>query len=465
MLEKYFPESNLSIRDNLVWIFRFRNVTIVAESLLMLISTYALDIDLPQEQLGLVIISICSINLYTWLRLQTTEQVSELEIFFQIILDVLALTSLLYLTGGASNPIIWVFLIPVIITAIMLPQAYAWNMVILTCCMYTILIGYNTSLPSIEPHLPDPDLVSVEMQHYLHDMQDQQYFNLHIFGMWFGFIISAGLVAFFVVKLSKTLKERERNLSEARENSLRDERVISLGTLAASAAHDMGTPLGTMAILVHEMELEYSGQEFYGLNQKIRILNRQIIRCKEALSVLSASAGEMRAESGKSMTLIEYFDEVLNLWRTHNTTTKLNLYIAPAAVDINANIIADRTLTHSIINILNNAAQVSPPDRGIDFNADWNKHFLTLKVRDFGPGFPAEIVGFAGKKPVKSNKQGLGVGLFLTYTTIKRLGGKIEFINMESGGACVDITLPLLITETKNNDNDGNGEAEPAFSG
>ncbi len=153
----------------------------------------------------------------------------------------------------------------------------------------------------------------------------------------------------------------------------------------------------------------------------------------------------MRAESGKSMTLIEYFDEVLNLWRAHNTTTKLNLYITPTAVDFNGHIIADRTLTHSIINILNNAAQVSPADKGIDFNADWDDQVLHLKVRDFGPGFPEEIIGFAGKQPVKSNKQGLGVGLFLTYTTINRLGGEIKFVNVESGGSCVEITLPLLI--------------------
>ena len=445
MFKNFFPQSNISIKDNLVWLFRFGNVTIIGESLLLLISIYGLKIHLPIQHLWLVIFSICSINLYTWMRFKTDEPVSELEVFFHITLDVFALTSLLYLTGGAANPVIWVFLFPVIISAIMLPRAYVWNMVVLTCCMYTLLIGYNTPLPAIEPHIPDLDLVSMEMQHYLHDIQDEQYFNLHIFGMWFGFIDSAGLVAFFVGELSKALKERERHLSDARENALRDERVISLGTLAASAAHDMGTPLGTMAILTYEMEQDYPKKQYYDLNQKIMILSQQIVRCKEALSVLSASAGEMRAESGKSMTLIEYFDEVLNLWRAHNTTTKLNLYITPTAVDFNGHIIADRTLTHSIINILNNAAEVSPADKGIDFNADWDDQVLHLKIRDFGPGFPEEIIGFAGKQPVKSNKQGLGVGLFLTYTTINRLGGEIKFVNVESGGSCVEITLPLLI--------------------
>jgi len=460
MLEQVLPKSNLSIRDNLKWLYILRNLIILSESLLIVVSIYGLKIHLPQEQLWFVIFSVCVVNLYTWMRLQTDEPVSELEIFSQLSIDVFALASLLYLTGGASNPIIWVFLLPLILTAIMLPQAYAWNMVILTCCTYTLLIGYNIPLPAIEPHLPDPNLVSTEIQHYLHDIQDRHYFNLHIFGMWFGFVFSAGLVAFFVVELSKTLKERERSLADARENALRDERVVSLGTLAASAAHDMGTPLGTMAILAHELELEYPEHRLPDLHLKMKIINQQIRRCKEALSVLSASAGEMRAESGKPMLLIDYLDEVLNQWRAYNTTSKINLNITQN-LEVNAIIIADRTLTHSIINILNNAAEVSPPNQGINFIVQWDERQLTLKIRDFGPGFPAEIVKFAGKQPVVSSKQGLGVGLFLTHSTINRLGGKIEFINMESGGACVEITLPLLITET-NNDYDGNRYTESA---
>lgn len=463
MLQIAFPKSNISIRDNLKWLYILRNLMIIGESLLIIITVNGLQINLPQEQLWYVIFSICAVNLYTWMRLRTDEPVSDLEIFFQITIDVFALALLLYLTGGASNPIIWVFLLPLILTAIMLPQAYAWNMVILTCCTYTLLITYNIPLPAIEPHIPDPQLVSPEMQQYLHDMEDEHYFNLHMFGMWFGFVFSAGLVAYFVVELSKSLKERERSLADARENALRDERVVSLGALAASAAHEMGTPLGTMAILSHEMEIEYPQAQFPDLHSHIKIMKQQITRCKEALSVLSASAGEMRAESGKPMSLIEYIDEVLNQWRAYNTTSKLNLYITPTAIDVNAKIIADRTLTHSIINILNNAAEVSPIDKGIDFSTDWDSQLLRLKIRDFGPGFPPDVVEFAGKKPVTSSKQGLGVGLFLTATTINRLGGKIEFSNMKSGGACVEISLPLLITETNDN-KQGNGQTESIIS-
>ena len=431
-----------------------------SEVILIVLSVYGLGIRLPEQQLWLVVISTGAVNLYTSMRMETDDPVTELEIFSQISVDVFAIAALLYLTGGASNPITWVFLLPLIITAIMLPQAYAWYMVILTTSLYTMLIAFNIPLPSLEPHMPDPVLLHSNMEYYqmlqhAHVMYDKSYFSLHMFGMWFGFVFSAGLVAFFVVELARTLRVQERSLAEARENALRDERVIALGTLAASAAHDMGTPLGTIAIVAHELEQEYPSHRYPDLYEKMLIMQQQINRCKEALSVMSASAGEMRAESGSVIPLTEYIDDVINQWRTHKPGIKLNFFIDPN-IAIEAKIIAERTLTHSIINILNNAAEASPSELGIEFHATWDLNHLTIKIRDFGPGFPPELVEFAGKQPVVSKKHGLGVGLFLTYTTINRLGGKINLYNSESGGACVEITLPLLNTEA-NNDNPGNG--------
>jgi len=433
---------------------------ILSEVILIVLSIYGLNIRLPEQQLWLVIMSIGVVNAYTSMRLETEEPVTELEIFSQLVIDVFAITALLYLTGGASNPITWVFLLPLIITAIMLHQSYAWYMVILTTSMYTALMAYNIPLPSIEPHMPNPEMRYSDVKNYellqqVHAMSDSHYFNLHIFGMWFGFVFSAGLVAFFVVELAKTLKAQERNLAEARENALRDERVVALGTLAASAAHDMGTPLGTIAIVSHELEQEYPVHRFPDLHDKLLIMQQQINRCKTALSVMSASAGEMRAESGGVMLLTDYIDEVINQWRSHKSSAKLCFFIDPD-VAMHAKIIAELTLTHSIINILNNAAEASPAEKGIEFHASWDLDYAVVRIRDFGPGFPPELIDFAGKQPVISKKRGLGVGLFLAYSTINRLGGKISLYNSESGGACAEITLPLLNTEN-NNDNSGNG--------
>jgi two-component system sensor histidine kinase RegB len=450
MLSHILPKAEISIRENLNWLYILRNLLLFGVVVSVFVAVHGLGIELPMNQLWLAIFAISILNLYTWLRLRTPEPVTEHEIFSQICMDVLALAYLLYLTGGASNPIIWVFLLPLIVTAIMLPQSYAWNMVIITSCVYTVLIAYNVPLPALAPHAEHHSLhnLTPEMSLRLQLLEDRRYFNLHVFGMWFGFVFSAGLVAFFIIALAKTLKERERSLADARESALRDERVVSLGTLAASAAHDMGTPLGTIAILAHDLAEDFPEHRFPELNQKLVILQQQLDRCKQALSVMSASAGEMRAESGKVMTVSDYIDQVLNQWRTHKPSTKLNLFIS-GNVEADAQIIAERTLTHSLINILNNAAEATDSNAGIEFHANWDSLNLNLKIRDFGPGLPPELVDFAGQKPVKSNKQGMGVGLFLTYTTIKRLGGTIYFNNLAAGGACVEISLPILTKESE----------------
>jgi two-component system sensor histidine kinase RegB len=296
-----------------------------------------------------------------------------------------------------------------------------------------------------------PAMVNDEQMQRVHAISDSNYFNLHMFGMWFGFVFSAGLVAFFVAELAQTLKNRERSLAEAREKALSDERVVALGTLAASAAHDMGTPLGTIAIVVHELMQDYPIGKFPEFNEKMEILQNQITRCKEALSLMSASAGEMRAESGHVMLVSDYIDNVVYLWRSHQPTAKMQFIIDPN-IEMDARIIAERTLTHALINILNNAVEASDRDQGIEFHVDWSMDEMNLKIRDYGSGFPAEILNFVGKQPVPSKNKGLGVGLFLAFSTIHRLHGKIDLINNASGGASVEINLPLLLSKEELDD-------------
>jgi len=441
MINNRQKKTALPTKENLQWLFILRNLMIGGESLIIIISVYGLHIPLKQENLWPIIAAITALNVFTWLRLQTETPVSEVEIFAQLSLDVVGLAILLYLTGGATNPIIWIFLLPLILTSIMLPHDYTWYMVILTTTLYTILIPYHSPLPEIAPRY-----VPNQMAHAAHLRSEDHFFNLHIFGMWFGFVFSAGLVAYFTVELAKTIRVNERHLADARESALRDERIVALGTLAASAAHDMGTPLGTISIVAHEIKNDYPEHRFQELHEKINILEDQVNRCKKALSLMSASAGEMRAESGILMPIAEYLDEILNQWRTHQAGVKLNIDIGQN-LPSQAQIVAEQTLTHSLINILNNAAQVTQKEKGIELHLNAKEHFAFIKIRDFGPGIPREIISSLGKQPVSSNKRGMGVGLFLTYTIITRLGGRIDVYNMDTGGACFEIALPLIEKE------------------
>lgn len=424
-----------STRKNLRWLFVLRNLMLFVEILTVLISVYGLDIKLHQAALTGIITVVAGLNWYTWMRLSDDRPVTDIELFAQLGCDVLTITAILYYTGGATNPIAWFFLLPLIIAATVLPQAFTWYMVVFASACYTMLMGFYEPLPKIVPMTLAEDAPA-----HLHLMMEHHDIQLHVFGMWFGFVFSAVLVAYFVVGMADTLRERERKLADVREQALRNERVVALGTLAAGAAHEMGTPLGTMAILIRELEREYEESESEILVKKMRILREQVNRCKDALSVMSASAGELRAESGHVMPLPRYLDEVIESWRLQRLKVKLEVYKQGAEPP--PGILAERTLTHALVNILNNAADVSP--EGIEFEARWQRDQVTLDILDEGPGIAPAVSANLGKAPVSSKEHGLGVGLFLAFSTIERLGGQIEMLDRPNRtGTLTRITLPL----------------------
>lgn len=429
------PTSDQSARKNLTWLFLLRNFLIAGEAFLLVITVYLVSYPLPERLLWAIISIAMIVNSLTWYRLQHDDPVNEIELFIHLILDVLGITAILYCTGGASNPFSWVYILPLVITATVLPHFYTWCMLGLTSVCYTVLIGYNIPLPD-----PIDEANSQLFPQLILEVQTQYTIDLHVFAPWFGFLLIAGIVAYFVVEMRNTLRERDNKLAEAREQVLRDERIVALGTLAAGAAHEMGTPLGTMAILTHELEQEYSKQEFADLNTKMQILREQIDRCKKALSVMSASAGEIRAESGHIMRVAEYLEDVILQWRDQRPHIKLDYNLTK--FENSPTLVADRTFTQALINILNNAADASPEWVGLQ--AHWNKSEIVIEIRDKGPGINPEIEASAGKKPVTTKKQGLGVGLFLAYSTIDRLGGTLKILNLPEIGACSRITLPLL---------------------
>lgn len=423
-------------RQNLRWLFVLRNLMILGEALVIWISIYGLEIPLREAPLWGIVTAMGLFNWWTWLRLGHEGPIDEQELFIQISFDVLAITAILYFTGGATNPIAWFFLLPLIIAATILPQFYIWYMVIFTTGCYTLLMAFYQPLPSLQPmtlhHDVDPAL--------LHALSQQHGLELHVFGMWFGFVFSAVLVAYFVVEMANSLRSQERRLAQAREQALRNERVLALGTLAAGAAHEMGTPLGTMAIIIREMEHDCDAAATEEWLTRLQILRTQIDRCKKALSVMSASAGEMRAESGHVMSLPDFLDETLESWKQqrHNPV----IAYQKRGIIMPSSILAEQTLNHALVNILNNAADASP--EGIEMIAHWTRDTVTIDILDNGPGITPGIYEKLGKTPVTTKEQGLGLGLFLAFTTVERLGGAVDMRPRTTGGTCTTIQLPLI---------------------
>lgn len=408
---------------NLRRLFLFRSISLAIQMLMIFIALRWLALPLPVLPLAAIFIIHTLWNGFTAWRAQQVRPVTDTELFLQLLTDVLALTGVLYLTGGATNPFVGFYLLPLMIAATILPKRFVWSMAGITIGCYSLLMFIYLPL--------DPG------SHMHHDAS----FNQHVFGMWFGFVFSAGLVSFFVTNMAQTLRERDRVLAAAREQALRNENLVALGTLAAGAAHELGTPLNTMAIVTDELKQDYPPQKDAELNENLTLIGEQIQRCKEALSVISASAGELRADAGEALSVDIYLNNLLLHWHTKRPEVSLQQDISgtqPAPL-----LIADRALDQALTNILNNAADASP--NWVSIHAKWTTERLNLEIRDRGPGLDADAKAHIGKTLYSNKPSGLGLGLYLAHSVIERLGGEIKLEEIPgSNGTCTRIGLPLM---------------------
>lgn len=378
---------------------------------------------LPIQPLPLLSVTavLVLVNVWTLRRLRGPGTISNRQFFVQMLIDVAALLSVLYYSGGASNPFAFLFLLPLTITATVLPRRYTWPMAAITAACYTFLLLVRVPIPAFTPGEVTPNTA------------------VHVVGMWIGFLASAGLIAYFVLRMGETLREQERVLAEARERALRDERVIALATLAAGAAHELSTPLATMAVVTAELAEQYPHERNPELHDNLEILRSQIRQCKEALSVLSASAGAGRAEAARPMRVSDFVGGVVEEVRRLRPGSRITL-----SHDGNGappDIVVERTLTQALLNILHNAVDASPRD--VRVRCGWDTDNVRIEVQDRGPGI-ADKGRLAGHSPGASTKSsGLGLGLFLTHTALSHLGGEISFADAPGGGALVTVELPL----------------------
>lgn len=397
------------LNRNLERIVVMRNIAILGQILVIVFVHRVLSIPLPLLPMGTAIGLLLLLNFATKYRLNIPRPVTEPEFFFQIMLDVAQLTVLLYFSGGSTNPFVSLYLIPVVVSAASLPWRYTWTTAAASVACYTLLMTH------FEP---------------LH----KQTFMLHVYAMWATFVFSTLIIAAFVVKMGESIRERDRLLAKAREAALRSERILALGTLAAGAAHELGTPLATMSLVCEEIESEYQND---ALQQDISILTSQIENCKRILTRLIASAGEARAEGGKMEKADAFVEHLLEEWRIVRPAASISFGKQEGSAP---EILAERTLSQAISNLLNNAADASPND--VEVELGWKDSEVMIEIRDRGKGLSPEIAAQAGEPFFSTKAEGFGIGLFLANASIERMGGHVHLYNREGGGAVTRVCLP-----------------------
>jgi two-component system, sensor histidine kinase RegB len=401
-----------------------RGVVMICLSLVILVLQQA-SIPLPFTPLLLAIAGIGLLNVIAWLRLKQTQQTSQQELLLQLLGDIAAFSVLFYFSGGYSNPFIWMYLLPITVAAVALRTLYAWLIAGLSITCYTLLMFYHVPLSHLHMHAHMGE-------------QDTFQLDIHLVGMWIGFVVSSIIVAIFIARIGQNLRDYDKKIAEVREKALESERMLALGTLATSAAHELGTPLATMAVISKELTQGYANQP--ELLQQLVILQKQVLRCKEILSSITRNAGQTRANAGQGLPLHDFLQDAIQRWRDTRPATEL--VVSMQASSTNPSIIMDRTLTQAILNLLDNAADESP--ERILLDANWDEKALKMQIRDFGKGLSAETKNRLGTPFFTSkSEKGMGLGVYLTQTTLAKYEGQLSLNNHPEGGVLTTVNLPL----------------------
>ena len=375
-----------------------------------------LDIPLPQVAM-LVVIALQTVsNLLAMRRLAHLGGFSESEFFFQLLIDIVALSVLMFLSGGAANPLISLLLPPVAIAALVLSARLVVLVAVCAVAAYSLLNVLYLPLP-----IADAERAA----------------RLHLAGMWVTFVLSAVMLAWFVVRMKASIRERDAELAAIREKALRDERVVALGALAAGAAHELGTPLATMAVIAGELERDPTLPS--GAREDIAILHRQVIACKEMISGLAERAGAERLDSAAAVHADRWLTTVFERWC--ELRPRVDAELDMGGVSPRLTFAVDATIEQGLLNLFNNAANAGSKVR---VSAACDATGLTIEVRDDGPGFPAQVIEQAGRAPFAVHGGGSGIGLLLAHAAVARLGGQLTLHN--DNGGVARVRLPAAAT-------------------
>ncbi|MDP1930376.1 MAG: hypothetical protein Q8L60_02850, partial [Gammaproteobacteria bacterium] len=248
-------------------------------------------LDIPVLVLSTLVAGIlASITMGFW-RLRQAVVISQRELFGQLTLDAIFLVAILFYTGGASNPLISYLLVLLAVGATLLTQFYVNVFAVSSILLYTFFLV--------------SELRSEHSDHL------GETFQLHLVGMWVTFVVSAVLITLFVTRMAAAIRSRELTLAKARENEMRNEQLVAIGTLAAGTAHALGTPLSTMSVLLTDLD-KLSEEELQQARIKadITLLRQQVTRCKESLNQLTSFYNKADGRSSPHSALTAFIEDI-----------------------------------------------------------------------------------------------------------------------------------------------------------
>jgi two-component system sensor histidine kinase RegB len=404
---------------NFSWLIKLRWGAIAGQIVTIVGVARFMDVDLPMTALFAVIAVELATNVACVLAARGHRPVQEWWSAAIIALDVVLLTALLHLAGGPFNPFSFLYLVEIAVAALILRPRWTWALVLVSLVgSGALFVGPREPLVSRGDHM-----------------------QLHLRGMWVAFGVAASFIVYFLMRVRRDLEARERELTEAQGRAARQERLASLATLAAGAAHELATPLGTIAVAAKELEHHLARVETDGSSvEDVQLIRAQVDRCRAILDSMAAEAGHSAGEPLSDVGAAELLRDVVDGLRAE----------PPIAIDLDAHNgqrlhVPRRALTQAVRSLLKNAQEASAAGAAVQLRASVADDGVRIEVIDHGSGMSEAVLARASEPffTTKEPGRGMGLGLFLTRTVVERLGGQLSLSSQPGAGTRALVTLPL----------------------
>ncbi|MET3709999.1 two-component system sensor histidine kinase RegB [Sphingomonas trueperi] len=402
-------------RRNLLLLVQLRWLAVLGQLTTILGVHLVFDVRLPLVPMLVTVGVLVSLNLAMY-PARALRPATNAQVMAGLLVDVMCLTVLLYLSGGATNPFVSLYLLQVVLGAVLLETASSWALVFLTSAAFAFLAVVHRPLPL-------PPMLSTSLS------------GAFLFALWFNYTLTATLIVQFVTRIARNLRDRDARLAELRQRAAEEEHIVRMGLLASGAAHELGTPLASISVALGDWRADRKIAKDPQLSAEVADMQAEVARCKAIVAGILFAAGEISGEAPERTTLRRFVTGLVEGWPRNDSV------ILDYRLGSDLPIVADRALGQSIVNLLDNAVEAGATRIRLSVGQDDDA--LVLSVRDDGRGFPEEILPRIGD-PYNSSKgrQGAGLGLFLTHNVLRTLGGTLTARNCEAGGAEVLLRVP-----------------------
>lgn len=410
---------DLAGTKNLLLLIQLRWIAVAGQIATIVIVEFVLGVGLPLLPMAIVIAALVALNLGSLAWLKAGREVHDAVLLAALLFDVAALTAQLYFSGGATNPFTFLYLLQVTLAAVLLDRRATGTVVAATClCFAALTVDYRP----------------LDLPEAFGDL-----FKLHIIGSLVCFALVAILLFVFVTRITRNLRERDARLAALKQRAAEEDHIVRMGLLASGAAHELGTPLASLSVILGDWKRVPAIASDPGLLEEVEEMQAAVKRCKSILTGVLLSAGDPRGEEPRVTTVNTFIDELVEEWRAARSPSSLEF---TNAFGTDLPIVSDSTLKQVVFNVLDNAYDSSPAWVGVYVAREGDT--IITRVSDRGPGFRPQMLEQFGK-PYQSSKgkPGGGLGLFLVVNVVRKLGGSVSAANQSLGGASVTLKLPL----------------------